>query len=649
MSLPEIGQRVGRTARVRLERFGLFTALQPPAPSVPDDSQSAAFVFPAGIDSGPYADAAERLVAGRWSVFAKTLDLAGRTPEWNRDPLTGIAAPLTFGKAIDYRDELAVGNIKYLWEPNRHLELVTLAQAYALTGDDRYLRELGRLVDSWLTQCPYPMGANWASSLEAGIRLINWSLAWQLIGGFASELFAGAQGKEFLDRWLRSVYQHVHFIRHYHSLYSSANNHLIGEAAGLFIATCTWPCWEEFERVGRDARLLLIETAREQNHTDGVNREQAIAYQQFVLDFFILSALAGRACGTAFPEDYWHTIERMIEYLHAMMDSAGNVPMIGDADDGFVVRLSQEPNFSVFRSLLATGAILFNRPDFAAKSGGLDDKTRFLLGDASWDDLSPGAHEAGDGVRRQFPHGGYYILGQDLDKDDEIRLIVDAGPLGYLAIAAHGHADALSIVLSVAGREILVDPGTYSYHTEPKWRQYFRGTGAHNTVRVDGCDQSLQGGNFMWLRHAESRCLAFDFDAASSRFAGEHDGYTRLPDPVIHSREIRHRGTAIEIVDRLRCKEDHVVERCWHFAEACRVLLDGSTVTAEHGPVRVTLRPLEPVDDTRTLRGSGEPPGGWVSRRFDVKVASDSVYFVNQIRGTSELRTRIDCEVLNSR
>ena len=294
MSVPEIAHRIGRAGRVRLERRGLLAALQPPLPDIPDHPGPATFVHVAGIDSRPYERAAERLIAGESFVFAKKLDFAGRRPDWNRDPLTGIAAPLIFGKALDYRDERLVGNIKYLWEPNRHLELVTLAQAYALTDDDRYLGEVGRWLESWLAECPYPKGANWASSLEAGIRLINWSLAWQLIGRGDSRLFSGERGAALRERWLQSVYQHVHFIRHYYSLHSSANNHLIGEAAGLFVATCTWPYWECFEEWGEEAKRLLVEAARTQNHPDGVNREQALAYQQYVLDFFILSGLAGR-------------------------------------------------------------------------------------------------------------------------------------------------------------------------------------------------------------------------------------------------------------------------------------------------------------------------------------------------------------------
>lgn len=644
MSILEVGHRIVRALTIRLEGANLSGTIRSPTPKM-DGAKHYSLLGQRCINRAACIKEADILLTGELKVFAVTQTQAATSHEWNRDPLTGKLAPLEFGKSLDYRDEQLVGNIKYLWEPNRHLELVVLAQAFAATEDARYLQGLGQRVDTWLTQCPYRYGVTWSSALEVGIRLVNWSLVWQLIGGLESKLFEGVAGAELRRRWLDSIYQHGHFVRHYYSRHSSANNHLIGEAAGVFIASCTWPYWNDFEKWGRHAQQILIDEVVTQTHPDGVNREQAVAYQQFVLDFFILAALAGRAAGMEFPRDYWKTLERMLEYIHAVMDVGGNVPMIGDADDGFVVRLSQEADFCPFRSLLATGAILFDRPDFAAKSGGLDDKTRFLLGDDRWSGLVAETGPAVREGRRSFPAGGYYVLGHQLETLDETRLVADAGPLGYLSIAAHGHADALSFVLSVGGREILVDPGTYSYHTEPLWREYFRGTGAHNTVRVDGADQSVQGGNFMWLRHAKARCETFEFDDKGSRFIAEHDGYTRLADPLVHQRRIIQQESMIEVIDRLDCSSYHTAERCWHFSEQCRVSLEGTTVVAENGPVRVTLRPIETDCEIRHLRGSDDPPGGWVSRRFDVKVPSDSVFFTSRIEGTTELQTRIECEI----
>src|SRR5208337_2918317 len=147
------------------------------------------------------------------------------------------------------------GNIKYLWELNRHLHLPSLAQAYVLTNDQRYAKEIRRHVESWVEACPFLRGANWTSSLELGIRLINWSIAWQLLGSEKSPLFAnGPDGRAFLELWLGSVYLHVRTIMQNLSRFSAANNHLIGEAAGVWIAAVTWPYWPQLEQWGDKCR-----------------------------------------------------------------------------------------------------------------------------------------------------------------------------------------------------------------------------------------------------------------------------------------------------------------------------------------------------------------------------------------------------------
>jgi hypothetical protein len=644
MSVPELLHRVQQKASARIEKLGIGTA-----DSVPraDLSRSArGFVGPDSCAaSEPYVQAAAAVLAGDLRVFG--LDYAGGAiPQWNRDPKTGTVAPLKFGKTLNYRDESLVGDIKYLWEPNRHLHLVTLAQAYRLTRDQRFLHGVRLQLESWFAQCPYLLGPNWSSSLELGIRLINWSIVWQLIGGISSPAFAGKHGASFRESWLRSIYQHMHFIRGHFSRYSSANNHLIGEAAGLFVGAVTWPFWERCRRWGDDAQGVLEREAQLQNAPDGVNREQAVSYQQFVLDFLLIPALAGRANGQEFSRECWQRIEAMLEYLASIMDVGGHVPMIGDADDGYAVRLSQEPDFCPYRSLLATGAILFRRGDLKAKAGRLDDKTRWLVGaDAQreYDTLPAEPHALP--VRRVFPDGGYYIVGCDFETDREIRGIVDVGPLGYLSIAAHGHADALALTLSVGGREFLVDPGTYAYHTQKQWRDYFRGTAAHNTVVVDGQNQSEIGGNFMWLHHAEARCELWESNDGEDRLVGAHNGYGRLPDPVVHRRTIvLDKGSrTFDIDDQLLCEGEHTVDRCWHFAESCEVVVQSDcSVVARSGSYSIRIVPGELNVEAFDRRGVADPIGGWVSRSFDMKTQSASVVWRSHIQGNTTLRAKVE-------
>src|SRR5690606_31771691 len=137
-------------------------------------------------------------------------------------------------------------------------------------GDERYGEGIRRFVDSWIEQCPYPKGANWCSSLELGIRLVNWHLAWCIVGGASSGLFEGAAGERFRERWLDSIYRHSYFVMHHLSTYpSSANNHLIGELAGVFVACCTWPCWPLAKTWRREALTGLEREIRRQTHADG--------------------------------------------------------------------------------------------------------------------------------------------------------------------------------------------------------------------------------------------------------------------------------------------------------------------------------------------------------------------------------------------
>ena len=176
---------------------------------------------------------------------------------------------------------------------------------------------------------------------------------------------------------------------------------------------------------------------------------------------------------------------------------------------------------------------------------------------------------------RAFPQGGYHLLGSRFGTDDEVLMTVDTGELGYLSLAAHGHADALSVRLSVAGQPILVDRGTCTYNADPAWRHYFRGTLAHNTVTMDGADQSSYGGPFLWLRHAKTQLDEFSSDDRSGVVDAWHDGYQHGNNPVVHRRRVEWQGGArrFVVIDELRGNGTHEVAIAWHFDPACQIEL----------------------------------------------------------------------------
>jgi hypothetical protein len=328
------------------------------------------------------------------------------------------------------------------------------------------------------------------------------------------------------------------------------------------------------------------------------------------------------------------------------MDAGGHVPMHGDADAGEAVRfVPSSIDFSACRSLLATGAVLFNRGDFKAKAGAVDDRTRWLLGsgaDARFQGLD--SEKTRLPPRQQFPHGGYYVLGAEFNSANEIRLLADAGPLGARS-SRRGHADALSFTLSVAGRELLIDPGASACHAQARWRQYFRGTGAHNTLRVDGLDQSAQAGGFSWQQQARAGCSLWLSSARKDCFEGWHDGYMRLPDPVKHRRLIELDKTTRRIVveDTLEMEEEHEVELFFHCGERCSVdALPGGGYLVSQGNVSITIGlPQSEHSRCQVYFGSVAPIYGWVSRAFDSRQPSPTIVWRSPLAGRTVLRTEI--------
>ena len=164
-----------------------------------------------------------------------------------------------------------------------------------------------------------------------------------------------------------------------------------------------------------------------------------------------------------------------------------------------------------------------------------------------------------------FPDGGLYVLA-DSDPYAQI-LVVDAGPQG-MGRAGHGHADALSLRLAMDGRRWLVDAGSGVYiSNDAAERNAFRGTGAHNTLRVDGLDQAVPAGPFSWTDIPATQTEKWIAGKSFTYFMGSHNGYTRLKDPVIHQRHIlKVAGGVCLVRDIALGRAEHELEILWHFA-----------------------------------------------------------------------------------
>lgn len=655
MSPREAAWRVRSTVRDAIDRPLVRLRQRWPAPTVPTGTLAGEYGFAVtditpGEWSQPAASAmerdwlarlrrrADRIAAGYLRLFdLEDVDCRDGI-DWNREYKAGITAPLRFSPWLDYRDTRLVGDCKFLWEPNRHQHLVVLARAYRASGDARYVQAILRQWTSWLAQCPYGMGMNWRSPLELGIRLINWVWTLDLVRP------SGLLEEGLRARLLHSVNLHLTEITRKFSQGSSANNHIIGEAAGVFIAASYFCCLARTESYRNRAYDILCEQIDRQTFEDGGNREQAIGYHLFALQFFVLAGLVGQWTGRPFPDSYWSLLERQFGFVATLHEGGPALPMIGDADDGYVLDLGADG--ADLGGWLTVGAVLFARPDLRTAAGEFGEAGRWLLGRDGrqrFEAVPPITLGVPLSCRALRESGLYLLQSGHYGKDDRISVTFDCGPLGLGSIAAHGHADALSVTVRAFGADVLVDPGTYDYFTYPLWRQYFRSTRAHNTVTVDGQDQSVMQGLFLWGRRAEARCLAWDPRPDGGLVRAEHNGYTRLDDPVVHRRTVELDGPRrqIEISDEIVAARRHRIEVRFHLGEQClakQVAPNRFEIDTGRGLARLEL---DPRLEVRLDYGSCEPIAGWVSRSYHRKTPAVTLTGQCEHVGTIRLHSRL--------
>ncbi|MHC4627851.1 MAG: heparinase II/III family protein [Planctomycetota bacterium] len=585
------------------------------------------------IDSG--IAAADRLLQHRFNYLALGEISLGDEINWNHEYKRNIDTPLVFGPWMDYRDTESYGDFKYFWEVPRLQHLITLAKAYYLTDDEKYAQEVLGQLGQFVNQTPYLLGVSWTMPMEPAIRLI--SMSWITV--FLKDYLRNhAEARSLIEQMVRS---HVHYIVKNYAAYSSANNHLVAEAAGVFIAGICFAHIKGMRKHCQEAFRILSEQVEYQHHPDGVNKEQAIHYQMFAFDFFLLAGLLGRDNGLDFRRQYWQTLEKSAEFIAAVCNEDGHVLHIGDSDDGRAVVLS-ETSATEAENILSTCAVLFQREDFKRKAGRFTEMSFWLTGEEGkrqFDSINEGT--AANCESRRFDQGGYYVLSGG--KKSHTKLIFDCGPLGLGSLAAHGHADSLSFILSAYGQLYFIDPGTYTYVASDPFRNYFRSTAAHNTVEVDGQNQSQIAGPFLWNNKARSYLEQWGSDASRDRVVGWHDGYRRLHDPVVHRRsiELDKNSEVVKIDDVLEGESSHQIAVHFHLAPQCRIdRLDQTRWLITSNGKTVELVTDDKLN-CKVFSGSEEPIVGWASSTYEQKVPTNTLACEGAFEGRQSFRTLI--------
>lgn len=549
---------------------------------------------------------------------------------WHADPQSNHSSPLKFGLEIDYRDVNLLGNVKNIWEKNRHHHLTIMAAAFAITGDEKYAAAVEEQLKDWVNKNPFPIGVNWTSSLELGTRLISW--VW--IDRFLRN--SNAYNRLFGESGIlwSSIYWHQWLISKYYSHGSSANNHLIGEMAGLFISSCQWSVFSSSQGWQALAWEILEREIPKQTFASGLNREQAFEYQIFTAEFFLLAGIEADMNKISVSQEYKSLVCKMLEVIPLLTDVGGNLPRYGDGDEGMALQIRPHNSsrtdwlYRLARQWLGAKIPLQNQ-----ESGYLASALVNLPGDDDVGEISLSDKSIA------YDDAGIYVLAHNRGSAQEILCLADAGNLGFLSIAAHGHADALAFTLSIGGVPIIVDPGTYVYHADDYWRSYFRSTKAHNTIVVDNHDQSEPQGTFLWTRKAQTKVLDWQTTENKAVLEAEHDGYSRLEKGIVHRRRLALDSNGLEITDHLCGDGVHNIEWRLHFYPQCKVSLRDNSCLVQWDSGLLVIHLDEQLDWTLL---NGDLNGGWYSSGFNLKEPIVTLLGSSEISADTTLENFID-------
>jgi hypothetical protein len=432
----------------------------------------------------------------------------GSPKQWPRRHFAGI----------NYRPGNLHGDVRFNWELNRLQFLPTMAVSDAALAQ--------RLVSDWSEKNPFLHGPGYLAAMEVALRWISVYWAACLLGKSLSP----ALRKNFTGLAIASG----NYIDNRLSTHSSAGNHLIVEAVGLFWLGKALEHWKNGRRWIKKARAILHQQIMRQINSDGSSQEQSFWYLGFVVDALLHYLLLEDR--NKVSDDVWLRIQKALEFIHELTLPGGSFPDYGDRDDGVVFRCSNVYDETPFAGLLNIGAYFFNRPEWARNNVMAKERLRFWQNNPS-DDLVDSwkifSRKTSNSPRLKiYPEGGMTLMHWGRG-----RLLFRHAPLGIEDTYGHGHADALSVIFYWDSIPVLIDLGSGQYNGNQRIRNYFRSTIAHNTVEIGSQNQARILGPFMWDKSYETRLKGYSVSPILSVEAS-HSGYLENFGRL-HTRKVR--------------------------------------------------------------------------------------------------------------
>lgn len=572
-----------------------------------------------GLYATRFSGERERLLSELGRILAHEFDLLGSGPvrmgptiDWHLDFKSGHRFPADVpSQSIDYAQLDRPNDVKVPWELSRGQHLTRLGQVWVVTRDVRAPREFEAQVRSWIEANPPGYGVNWACTMDVALRAVSW--VWALA------LFEDAGFSEgFRETLLHSLYQHGVWIPEHLEFGEVNGNHFLSDALGMIALGTVFDAIPEGRRWRDEGARLFEEEILQQTTPDGAGIEGSVPYHRLVLELFLVGRRFFQAAGSPPSAVFDERLTRMLEFAEAYVTPEGLSPVVGDADDGRALVLGRE-DVRDHRALLSTGAVLFGRGSFRERAGKLREDTLWLLGPGSVAIFDTLADSPASGTRG-FADAGFFVL-----RSAAQYVFVDAGPVGFKGRGGHGHNDCLSFEWHASGRPVLTDSGAFVYTASPEWRNRFRATAFHNTIRVDGEEiNRFPSGLALWSLRNDAVPLDVVLTAGEREdtLVAAHTGYRRLADPVTVARTFSLDRTRARLVlrDRIVGAAPHRLEFFFHAAPG------GTGEANANGGVR--LRWAGGLEVRITPRAekavSWRREAGWFSPSYGIRIERES-------------------------
>jgi len=510
----------------------------------------------------------------------------------------------------DWAEEAIQSDRGWIWEFNRMEYLPGVLAAYRKTGNARYVGWMDDLLRDWVvSSLPYPsedtLDARWRG-LETALRVKQWALIF----------YALQQDSHFSDAtrllMLTSLPEHAHYLRHFHK---GGGNWITTELSALGLIAAAWPEFREAVTWQAYSGETLLRSMPEQIYPDGVQGELTSGYHYVALHFFNHYAAICRDAGLPLPSGYRDWLEKMWNYLAYSLRPDGCGPQNNDSD------------LSSYRELLIEAAGAYGRPDW------LYIATHGTQGE-----------QPTHGPSLIFSWAGQVITRSGWDAK-ALWAFFDIGPMGF----GHAHCDKLHLSLYANGRDLLVDPGRFTYafeSEEGRFQGKYAGLSvAHNVILIDDRGQAMGLGTVDKPVPAEDYLitpeLTFARGTCDEFFEEIYSG--RLTGLAAHTRAmVCLKNELVVVADRIETDRPRKLDALWHWHPRCTVEIDGQTArSVDLGVGNLRIAPVAGFNWTVEMVKGQEPTGihgtmqGWYAHSYGNWEPSPTSVFTSRIERTS--------------